>query len=31
MPFAHAMEIDWIKVEPLNDKNWPPTLLATHR
>jgi hypothetical protein len=30
MPFMHAMDIDWLKVEPINDRNWPPTLLATH-
>src|SRR5262249_50084957 len=30
MPFVHAMEIDWLKVEPVNEKNWPPTILATH-
>jgi hypothetical protein len=24
MPFVHAMEIDWLRVAPINDKNWPP-------
>lgn len=31
MPFVHAMEIDWLRVAPINDKNWPPDLLVTHR
>ncbi len=31
MPFPHAMEIDWLKVQPVSDENWPPALLATHR
>jgi hypothetical protein len=31
MPFVHAMEIDWLTVAPINDKNWPPDLLVTHR
>jgi hypothetical protein len=31
MPFVHAMEIDWLRVTPINNKNWPPDLLVTHR
>lgn len=31
MPFADVMDIDWLKVEPVSDENWPPTLLTTHR
>jgi Polysaccharide lyase len=30
MPFVNAIEIDWLKVEPVNEKNWPPAILATH-
>ena len=30
MPFVHTMEIDWLKVAPIDDNNWPPALLATH-
>ena len=30
MPFVHAMEIDWLRVAPIDDKNGPPNLLITH-